>query len=129
MNQREYKHIEVKLGNYIRKFEMRDTYVGTFVVDNKLFNVIGSGHALDRLAERNINKYHVMSSIIGIGEKLSEFNNNNKHIIISDEQNNCSTIFTVENWTIVLITVLDRGEMHTSPNATFKETINLGNVV
>jgi hypothetical protein len=128
MNERNYRTIEVKLGNYIRKFEMRETYIGTFVVENKLFNVIGSTHALERLEERGIDKYHALSSLVALGDKLTEYNNNNKHIIISNEEKDCSVIFTVENWTIVLITVLDRGQMHTSPNATFKETINLGNV-
>lgn len=118
-----YRTIEVKLGNYIKKFEMRDTYIGTFVVDNKLFNVIGTQHSLERLGERSINKYHILSSIVGLGEKLSTHNNSGKHIIISDEKKNISTIFTVENFTVVLITVLDRGEMYISPKITHKQTV------
>jgi hypothetical protein len=116
MIEKNYPSIEVKLGNYIRRFEMRETYIGTFVVDNKLFNVIGTGHSMDMLAEREIDKYHVMSSIIGMGKKLSEYNNNNKHIIISDEKKGISTVFTIENYTVVIITVIDKGKVYISAN-------------
>jgi hypothetical protein len=128
MIQRKYKTIEVKLGNYTKRFEMRPTYVGCFVIDHRLFTIIGSDHALDMLSERGIDKYNIMSSLVGLGSKLSEYNNNNKHIIISNEDKNCSTVFTIENYTIVLITVLDKGQMHTSRTASTKETINLGSV-
>jgi hypothetical protein len=128
MEERTYKSIEVKLGNYIRRFEMRDNYIGTFAIDNKVFNVIGSSHSLDMLQERDIDKYSVLGTIIGLGEDLVQFNNNNKHIIVSNKDKDCSTVFTVENWTVVLITVLDKGVMHTSNKANFKETINLSEV-
>lgn len=118
-----YKKIEVKLGNYVRKFEMRETYIGTFVIDNLLYNVIGTVHSLERLEERSLNKYHILSTIVGLGAKLSRYNNSGKHIIISDEQKEISTIFTVENYTVVLITVLDKGEMHISNKIDHKETV------
>jgi hypothetical protein len=123
MTERNYQTIEIKLGNYIKKFEMRDNFIGTFIVNNRLFNVIGTGHSLERLYERGLSKYHVLSSIVGLGEKLATHNNSGKHIIISDETKDISTIFTVENFTIVIITVLDRGEMYISPKVTHKQTI------
>lgn len=123
MTENNYNTIEVKLGNYIRRFEMRDTYIGTFIVDNKLFNVIGSRHSMDMLQERNIDKYHVLSSIVGLGEKLSQYNNNGKHIMISDEKKNISTVFSIENFMIVLVTVIDKGEAFVSRNS-HKETIH-----
>lgn len=128
MTEKGYQTIEVKLGRYIKRFEMRETYIGTFVIEGRLFNVIGSSHALERLEDRNIDKYMIMSAIVGLGNKLVEYNNNNKHIIISNEGKNCSTVFTIENYTVVLVTVLDKGQMFTSRNTTLKETINLSNV-
>jgi hypothetical protein len=123
MNENNYRTIEVKLGNYIRRFEMRETYIGTIAFENKLFNVIGSSHSLDMLAERDIDKYHVLGSIIALGKKLIEYNNNDKHIMISDEKKNISTIFTIENYIIVLITVIDKGKEVYISNNTVKETI------
>lgn len=118
-----YQTIEVKLGNYIKKFEMRETYVGTVSFENRLFNVVGSKHSLDMLEERNIDKYHVLGSIIALGKKLIDYNNNGKHIMISDELKNISTIFTVENYMIVLITVIDKGKQVFISRNTHKETI------
>lgn len=118
-----YQTIEVKLGNYIRKFEMRETYIGTVSFNNRLFNVVGSKHSLDMLEERNIDKYHVLGSIISLGTKLIDYNNNGKHVMISDESKDISTIFTVENYMIVLITVIDKGRQVFISNNTHKETI------
>jgi predicted KAP-like P-loop ATPase len=123
MNENNYRTIEVKLGNYIRRFEMRETYIGTIAFENKLFNVIGSSHSLDMLQERGIDKYHVLGSIIALGRKLIEYNNNDKHIMISDEKKNISTVFTIENYIIVLITVIDKGKEVYISNNTVKETI------
>lgn len=111
-----YRTIEVKLGKYIRKFEMRDNYIGSFVINNTLFNVIGTGHSFEKLEERNLSKYHVLASIVGLGDKLSTYNNSGQHIIISDENKKISTIFTVENYTIVVITVIDKGAIFISRN-------------
>jgi hypothetical protein len=123
LNENNYPVIEVKMGNYIRRFEKRETYIGTVAFENRLFNVIGSRHSLHMLEERNIDKYHVLGSIIALGKKLIEYNNNGKHIMISDENKNISTIFAIENYTIVLITVIDKGkEVFISKN-TDKETI------
>lgn len=118
-----YPVIEVKLGNYVKRFEMRETYVGTVVFKNRLFNVIGSKHSLEMLEERNIDKYHVLGSIIALGEKLIDYNNNNKHIMITDEGKNISTVFTIENYMITLITVIDKSKQVFIAKNTRKETI------
>jgi hypothetical protein len=118
-----YPVIEVKLGNYVKRFEMRENYIGTVAFKNRLFNVVGSGHALDMLAERNIDKYHVLGSIIALGEKLIQYNNNNKHIMITDEGKNISTVFAIENYMIVLVTVIDKSKQVYVSNNSRKETI------
>lgn len=128
MNVNNYKTIEVTLGNYKRRFEMRENYIGAFVVDNRVFNVVGSSHAIQRLEERQMDKYHVLSSLISLGDDLITYNDSGKHIIISNEEKECSVVFTIERWIAVIITVLDKGQMYTSSNANFEKTINLGSV-
>lgn len=128
MNVNNYKTIEVTLGNYKRRFEMRENYIGAFVVDNRVFNVVGSSHAIQRLEERQMDKYHVLSSLISLGDDLITYNDSGKHIIISNEEKECSVVFTIERWIVVIITVLDKGQMYTSSNANFEKTINLGSV-
>src|SRR5437763_14923413 len=119
------------MSNYVKKFEIRETYIGTVAFKNRLFNVISSKHALEMLEERNIDKYHVLGSIIALGKKLIEYNNNSKHIMITDEGKNISTVFTVENYMITLITVIDKSKQVFISNNTRKETIyeSYGNVV
>lgn len=114
MLENNYKSIEVKIGNFVRKFEMRDNYVTTFVVRGRVFHVIGTDHTLKRLDERGVDKFHIASSILALGDKLLRYNDSNKHIIISDEEKDVSTVFTIENSIVVLITVLDRGQMWAS---------------
>jgi hypothetical protein len=101
-----YKTIEVTIGNFVRKFEMRENYVTTFVVRGRVFHVIGT--------DRGVDSFHIASSILALGAKLLRYNNSGKHIIISDEDKEVSTVFTVENSIVVLITVLDKGQMWAS---------------
>jgi hypothetical protein len=128
-----YPFIEVSLTNfenrkdYTRTWEIRESYIGTFIVHNRIFNVIGTTHSISRLEERGISRYHVLSTILGLGEKLLEYNNSGNHIIISDETKNVSTVFTIESNTIVIITVMDKGAIYISPNSnkrTIYETFN-----
>jgi hypothetical protein len=109
-----YKTIEVTIGNFVRKFEMRENYVTTFVVRGRVFHVIGTDHTLSRLGDRGVDSFHIASSILALGAKLLRYNNSGKHIIISDEDKEVSTVFTVENSIVVLITVLDKGQMWAS---------------
>jgi len=117
------KIFEFKIGEYVRKFEIRDSHIGSFLVKDKIFNCISSNHALEMLRKRNISKYHVFGSIVSLGEKLIEYNNNNKHIMISDDDKGITTVFTIENYIVVIITIIDKGEEVYISRNSHKETI------
>lgn len=114
---RKAQEIIVHVGKFSRKIEARENYISTFIVGNKVYNVIGTSHSFERLEERNIDKYYISGLLMSLGTKLDEYNNSNKHVIISDHKNNISAVITVEKYTIVIVTVLDKGNMNISPNA------------
>lgn len=90
--------------------------ITSFSVRGVKYKVIGTFHALHRLELRGINKYHVASACLALGEKLKAYNNSGKQVIITDVSKGLSAIFCIEDFTIVLITVLDTATPHVKMN-------------
>lgn len=79
-----------------------------FVVGDNIYRVISSNHGLTQIGKRNLDRYNICSSLLAMGTALDTFNNSNKHIMIQDKGRNLTCIFAVENYTIVLITIIDK---------------------
>jgi len=80
-----------------------------FKINNRVYRLVASHHATDRLFKRKLNQWYVASACIALGEKLDKYNNSGMDIMIVDKEKNTTCIVTVERDTIVLITVLDKG--------------------
>jgi hypothetical protein len=81
-----------------------------FVVGDNIFRVISSNHGLSQMKKRSLDSFSICSSLLAMGLALEGFNNSNKHIMIQDKGRNITCIFAVENYTIVLITIIDKTE-------------------
>jgi hypothetical protein len=81
-----------------------------FVVGDDIFRVISSNHGLSQIEKRNLDIFNICSSLLAMGLSLKGFNNSNKHIMVQDKGRNITCIFAVENYTIVLITIVDKTE-------------------
>jgi hypothetical protein len=90
--------------------------ITAFIVENNIIRVIGTDHAIQRLDRRSVDKYHVASACLGLGKKLLEYNNSGNHIMLIDEGKNLSCVLTVENYTVVLITVLEKANVYVKEN-------------
>lgn len=88
-----------------------------FKVNDTLYRLVASHHATDMLHRRRLNKWYVASACVALGEKLDRYNNSGKDIMIADKSKNTTCIMTVENNTIVLITVLDKGNPYIKKDA------------
>lgn len=98
--------------------------VSRFIVNNQLFKIIGTHHSVDMAKERGIDEYNIAGRLLTLGESLFEYNNSGKHLLIRYGEKNCSCIFTIEDYTIVLITVIDKGNALVSEYK--KETVVVG---
>lgn len=99
--------------------------ITTFAIANekgehKIYKVLGTRHSFERFDKYRLNKYQVSGLILSLGDKLNSYNDSGKHILLPDEDKDISVVFTIENYTIVLITVIDRGD--SLPSLT-KETV------
>jgi hypothetical protein len=98
--------------------------VSRFIINNQLFKIIGTHHSVDMAKERGIDEYNIAGRLLTLGESLLEYNNSGKHLLIRYGEKNCSCVFTIEDYTIVLITVIDKGNAVVSPFQ--KETVIVG---
>ncbi len=96
--------------------EMKQNEITSFIVNNKVWRVIGTEHGLKRLERRRLDKYQIASACLALGMKLEYYNNSQKQIMITDDGKNLSTLIAVENFTIVIITVLDKSNPYVKEN-------------
>jgi hypothetical protein len=92
-----------------------------FVVAHKIFRVIGTNHAIQRLRQRKVDEYHIASALLAMGMKLLEYNNSGKQIMLRDMGRGLSTVIAIENYTIVLITVLEKVDVYVKDNTVIED--------
>ena len=91
----------------------RGSAVNTFTIDKKTYSIRLTDHAQLRLQQRNIDLFQVIGSILSLGEnRITEYQNTNRDIFIMDKQNNFSIVFTIEQNTIYIITVIDSADCY-----------------
>jgi hypothetical protein len=94
-----------------------DNVLTQFTMDGKVYTLVASAHALDMLHKRRLNPWYIASACIALGAKLDRYNNSGKDIMIVDKAKNTTCIVTVENNTIVLITVLNKSNPYVKADA------------
>jgi hypothetical protein len=95
-----------------------------FVVGTKVFRVIGTNHAIRRLRQRGVDEFHIASALLAMGKKLFRYNNSKSKIMLTDTGRKLSAVIAIENYTIVIITVLDKTDVYVKEN-TIIETFSL----
>ena len=86
--------------------------IGEFEIINKDFRIESTSHALQRMQERGIERRSVIEVIMGLDAKVLLYNNSGEEIAISDQQHNIAVIIEVRMDKVVIITVIDRADIH-----------------
>lgn len=97
------------------KAKLRGKELTTFAIadgdgEYNVFRILGTTHSLERIEEYGLNGYHISGSLLSLGDKLNQYNNSGQHILLPDENKGVSVVFTVEDYIVVLITVIHSGE-------------------
>jgi hypothetical protein len=98
--------------------------ITNFDVNGNTYRVIATDHAIARLHRRQLNKYYIASSCLALGEKLETYNNSRKQIMLIDKTKNVSSVIAVENYTVVVITVLDKGNPYVKENTLIENFVS-----
>jgi putative NADH-flavin reductase len=95
--------------------------ITAFTIGSDIFRVIGTNHALEMLQERNLDPFYVASACLALGQKLGDYNDSDKKVMIKDEGRSLACLIAVESYTIVLITVIDRADVFAKNNTEVEE--------
>lgn len=89
----------------------------TFQIDKETYSVRTTSHSELRINQRNIDSYIIISNILSLGkERIKEYQNQDKDIMVIDESNNISFCFTFKKNTVKIITVLDKSDIWVKKN-------------
>lgn len=95
--------------------------LGEFEIVNKDFRIESTTHALKRMKERGIKKRIVMNVVMSLDCKVLNYNNSGEEIAIIDEKNDLAVIIEVRLDKIVIITVIDRANIHIKEGTRLEE--------
>ncbi|WP_027340181.1 DUF4258 domain-containing protein [Halonatronum saccharophilum] len=91
------------------------------ILDDKLFRVEGTTHALKRMEERGIDQELVTAIILSLNERLLDYNDTGEEVAIIDQENNLAVIIEVREHKAVVITVIDRANIHIKDGTRLEE--------
>jgi putative NADH-flavin reductase len=98
--------------------------ITNFDVNGNVYKVIATDHAIERLAKRSLNRYYIASACLALGEKLETYNNSGKQIMIVDATKNVSSVIAIEDYTIVVITVLAKSNPYVKENTLIENFVS-----
>lgn len=91
--------------------------LATIKIDGNYYDIIASHHAMERMVERNVDKYVVAGNVLALGpERISELQKNNDEAIIIDEVNNVSVVVGFGKNRITIITVIAKSNVFVKNN-------------
>lgn len=86
-------------------------------INNKVFELHISKHAVERIIERNMNVNTIIQDIELLAlNNATELNFNNNDMLIIDKSNNLSVVFAIEYNYIKIITVIDKSNIFIKSN-------------
>ena len=72
---------------------MKEISIATTKVNGQTYSVRASGHAVERMEQRGVDKTIVAGDILSLGEKkIAELQRNNEEAIIIDKENGVSIV-------------------------------------
>ena len=91
------------------------------ILDDKYFKVEGTTHSLKRMEEREIDQELVVAIILSLDVKLLEYNDTGEEVAVIDQENNLAVIIEVREYKAVVITVIDRANIHIKDGTRLEE--------
>lgn len=86
-------------------------------IDGKYFDIVASRHAMERMEQRNVDKYVIAGNVLALGpERISELQRNNDEAIIIDEVNHVSVVVGFGKNNITIITVIAKSNVFVKNN-------------
>jgi hypothetical protein len=87
--------------------------LNTFTINNVTYCIKISEHAELRLSQRKLDLFKIVGAILSLGEnKIKNYSNTNKDIFIMDNTNNFSVVCYIKNYTIMIVTVLNKADCY-----------------
>ncbi|ADL11963.1 DUF4258 domain-containing protein [Acetohalobium arabaticum] len=90
-------------------------------LDDHYFRIESTTHAMDRIKERSIDISLVTSIILNLGNKLLDYNDTGDEVAVVDQKNNLAVIIEVREGKAVVITVIDRANIHIKDGTLLEE--------
>lgn len=90
---------------------MKNT-VAVVELDKTGFIIRASAHALERMAQRHVNKSAIAQSITALGkDRLVHLQETGEDAIVIDNDKHISIVFAVKNYQIHIITVINKSNV------------------
>lgn len=87
--------------------------IASIKIDGKYIDIIASRHAMERMEERNVDKYVVAGNVIALGpERIAQLQEDNDEAIIIDKENDVSVVVGFNSDKVTIITVIGKANVY-----------------
>lgn len=91
--------------------------IAVIEIDGNYVNIKASGHAMERMNERGVDKYVIAGSVLALGpERIAALQASREEAIIIDEVNNVSVVIGCNPKTVTIITVIGKSNIFVKNN-------------
>jgi len=95
----------------------KDKLLAKLEINGQHYSVRATVHALQRMAERNIDEFVVSGNVLALGKvKLQELQRDQEEAIIIDQQSNSAVVIGFVKNTVKVITVINKSNVFVKEN-------------
>lgn len=95
--------------------------LGKLAITDRNFRIESTTHALKRMEERGIKQHVVIEAIQELDYKVLSYNDSGEEIAIVDQEHDIAVIIEVRLNKVVIITVIDRANIHIKDGTLLEE--------
>jgi hypothetical protein len=100
---------------------LKDKALSVIKINNRTYSIRATIHAIERMAERNIDEYTVVGNILLLGEEtITNLQRTNSEAIIIDNDKNVSIVIAFCKNKIKVVTVINKSNVFVKQGTTIR---------
>ena len=97
----------------MKKTRTKSKSLAQIKIENEVYSVRATGHAVDRMIERKVDKWVVSGDVLALGkERLLSYSQLTKDVALIDSKRGITIILGFRKNTIYILTVIDKSDIY-----------------
>lgn len=105
----------------MKRTNTKSKSLAQITIENETYSIRATGHAVDRMIERKVDKWVVSGDVLALGkERLLSYTKLTKDVALIDGKRGITIILGFRKNTIYILTVIDKSDVYILDNTMIK---------